>query len=66
MGPSLVRSSNSGKSTIFYKRLPLRRTKLRLLVSNRVFLLMRLLTNTESYRTYSDSKAIPNARTLIS
>jgi hypothetical protein len=63
---TVSKSSNSGKSTIFYKRLLLRRTKLRLPVSDRVFLLIRVLTNTVYYRMYSDSKATPNARTLIS
>jgi hypothetical protein len=59
------RSSNSGKTTIFSKRLLLRRTRLRLPVSDRAFLLMRVLTNAKSSRIYSDSKALPNAKMLI-
>jgi len=47
--------SRSGKDTTLYKRLLLRKTQLRLPVSDDVLVFMRILTNT--YRTYSDRKA---------
>jgi hypothetical protein len=49
--------SKSGKSTTLYKRLLLRKTQLRLPVSDHVLVSMRIVTNTYSYRTYSDKKA---------
>jgi hypothetical protein len=50
--------SKSGKSTTLYKRLLLRKTQLRLPVSDHVLVFICILTNTYSYRTYSDRKAL--------
>lgn len=44
---NVSRPSNSGKTTIYSKRLLLRRTRLRLPVSNRAFLLVCVPTNTD-------------------
>jgi hypothetical protein len=58
--------SKSGKSTTLYKRLLLRKTKLRLPVSDHVLVLMCILTNTYSYRTYSDrGRPLTNAHKAI-
>jgi hypothetical protein len=63
---TVSRSSNSGKSTIFSKRLLLQRTRLQLPVSDCAFFLMRVITDIEADRLHCGSKAVPIARTLMS